>query len=368
MRARVALALTLPMLLAACGGGTDAPAQSSTEVSQSATPNAATPAPAPAGTPAASPSTSPTSAAVPTGSLLTWRPFSADSPWNTPIPADAQLESNSAQLVSAFIKSTPWGEHLDINIAKWSVPMYWAKASTPLKPMRADTGGLGWMGSPSTLNMPIPDGARPDPESDAHMVVISEDRSTEWGCYAARYNAAASPAWQAALCATSDLTGTGVRTPEPQAFPWYVAHGPRACGFPLSAGLIRVEEIKAGRIDHALALAYPGLLPKKFMSPASTSSAIGDAINGVGVPCGGRFQLDPSIDVTKLGLSRAGEIVARALQQYGAYVGDYSGALSLYAENSPEAQTYWSGVMGTYDLLDKVDLNKLRVIKYATVY
>ena len=35
--------------------------------------------------------------------------------------------------------------------------------------------------------------------------------------------------------------------------------------------------------------------------------------------------------------SPAWRTILRALQEYGAYVGDYSGALSLYAENSPAA-------------------------------
>jgi hypothetical protein len=89
----------------------------------------------------------------------------------------------------------------------------------------------------------------------------------------------------------------------------------------------------------------------------------------VGVPCGGRFQYDPSVDVTTLGLSRAGQIIVRALQEYGAYVGDYSGALSLYAENSDAAKAYWAnGVLSSYDLSGRIDLNKFRIIKYGTMY
>jgi hypothetical protein len=184
-----------------------------------------------------------------------------------------------------------------------------------------------------------------------------------------RYSTGTNPAWQADLCATADLTGSGVRTPAATANPWYAAHGARACGFPLVAGLIRVDEVKAGAIEHALVVAYPGIMKDKYMSPASTPSAIGVATTAAGMPCGARIQLDPSVDVTQLGLSPAGVVVARALQKYGAYVGDYSGALSLYAENSPEAQAYWSsGVLDVYELRDKLDLRKLRVLPYGTVY
>jgi hypothetical protein len=251
----------------------------------------------------------------------------------------------------------------------YSIPLYWASASTPLLPVKAALGGEGWMGWPATANMPIPPGATPDPQSDAHMLVISADRTKEYGCYNMSYSTSRSPAWQADLCATSDLTGSGVRTPAPLANPWYVAHGARACGFPLVAGLIRVDEVKAGAIEHALVFAYPGLMSQRFMSPASTGSAIGVSTTGVGMPCGARIQLDPSLDVTKLGLSPAGVMVARALQKYGAYVGDYSGALSLYAENSADALAYWrSGVLDTYEFSGKLDLRRFRTVQYGQIY
>jgi hypothetical protein len=270
-------------------------------------------------------------------------------------------------LISAFIKSSPWGAHLDINIKNWSIPLYQATANTPMQPMATTLGGEGWMGWNTVMNVPIPAGATPDPSGDAHLAVISADRKIEWGCYAASYNPTRPQAWYAELCATTDLTGTGVKTPEVMAQPWYLAHGARACGFPLVAGLIRPEEIKAGAIEHALVVAYPGILKFKYQSPASTSSGIG--VDSNGIPCGGRIQFDPSVDVTKLGLSPAGVIVMKALQKYGAYVGDYSGALSLYADNSAEAKAYWnSGVLDMYALMDKIDLTKFRVVKYDTVY
>lgn len=299
------------------------------------------------------------------GGTQAWRPFSATSPWNTPIPPNPELEPDSAALVQDFISSTTYGIHLDVNIPDYSIPLYWADASTPTYPVAAAIGGEGWSGYPATLDMPIPAGATPDVERDQHMLVIDRERGLEWGCYHMRY---ASGSWTGGLCATADLTSSGVRVPKPQASPWWLAHGARACGFPLVAGLIRIEEIEAGRIDHALVVAYPHIRKSVFTPPASTPSAIGAAAP-LGVPCGGRFQFDPSVDVTTLGLSRSGQIIVRALQEYGAYVGDYSGALSLYAENSPAAQAYWaSGVLGMYELQDKIDLTRLRVIKMGTMY
>src|ERR1043166_5626447 len=59
--------------------------------------------------------------------------------------------------------------------------------------------------------------------------------------------------------------------PYPQSmFPnWWESHGARSCGYPLTAGLITVEEMQAGRIEHALVFAYPGLRSRYFQPPAS---------------------------------------------------------------------------------------------------
>ncbi len=310
---------------------------------------------------APAPSPSPSLGAV-------WRPFNASSPWNTPIGANPALETDSASLINAFIRSTPYGDHLDVNIARFSIPLYQASTGTALQSVAVGLGGEGWGagGLGATGTMPIPAGATPDDPSDAHMAVRSADRTREYGCFNMNFNRSRTGVWYADLCATSDLTGGGVHPPATTANPWWTAHGPRACGFPLVAGLIRADEIRAGRIDHALVVAYPGLRRNRFMSPASTNSDVGA---DYGIPCGGRIQFDPNIDVTQLGLSPAGVTIMRALQQYGAYVGDYSGALSMYADNSADARAYWnSGVLGTYELRDKIDLTKLRVIRHGTVY
>jgi hypothetical protein len=177
--------------------------------------------------------------------------------------------------------------------------------------------------------------------------------------------------WTCGLGANIELAGTGVR-PIAEGNPtWYTSHGARACGFPLVAGLIRVEEIQAGVIEHALVIAYPHIRAGLYRPPASTAQArVGDdAVKWRGVPCGGRIQLDPSLDLDSLGLSASGRTIARALQVYGAYVGDYSGAISLYAENSPEAQAIWAAdLLDSYELLDLIDLSWFRALEFGTLY
>jgi hypothetical protein len=301
----------------------------------------------------------------------TWRPFNAQSPWNTPIPANAALDPNSAALIDDFKKSSPYGIHLDVNIDGYSIPLFWADASTPKVLVTCRTGGHGFIGqngANATAMVPIPTGATPDPQSDHHLLIVDRAANTEYGMWNAAF---ANGAWTCGLGALLDLGGSGVRPLAKDANPWWEAHGPRACGLGLSAGLIRPEEIQAGRIDHALVVAYPHVRAGMYVPPASTAQAA----NGVGaqkdrgIPCGGRIQLDPAIDVGALSVSPAGKAILRALQTYGAYVGDYSGALSLYGDNSPQARAYWTSIgFGSYELDGKFDLGSLRVIAIGTMY
>jgi hypothetical protein len=258
-----------------------------------------------------------------------------------------------------------------VNIAHFGIPLYEADALTPVHRVRSDIGGLGWPGRDgrdAVGLMPIPDGAQPDPSEDRHLLVIDRARMMEWGCWDMRRERRG---WRAGLCATADLNGTGVRPIVQDNPTWYTSHGARACGFPLVAGLIRVEEIKVGRINHALVVAYPHIRAGWYTPPASTAQAANGqgAQSDRGIPCGGRIQFDPSIDVDSLGLSRTGRIIMKALQEFGAYVGDFSGGFSLYADGSPEAQAYWkNGVLENFELGDRIDLGAFRVLKLGTLY
>jgi hypothetical protein len=113
-------------------------------------------------------------------------------------------------------------------------------------------------------------GAAPDPESDHHLLIIDRSTNTEYGMWDF---AASNGVYTCGLGATQDLNGSGVRPLADVANPWWQAHGPRACGFGLIAGLIRPEEIAAGVIEHALIVAYPHIRSGFFVPPASTAQA-----------------------------------------------------------------------------------------------
>jgi hypothetical protein len=297
-----------------------------------------------------------------------WRPFNDQSPWNTRIANTPRIDPQSDAMISDWRGSSPFGPHLGINMKSYSIPLFWADETTPPVKVHCDVGGMGFDsrdGTDATAMVPIPNGAEPDPLSDRHLLVVDRGNQREWGLWHAN---PAAGGWECGLGAEMDLAGDGQRPIAASNATWYTSQGPRACGFPLVAGLIRPEEIAAGHIDHALVVAYPHIRAGLYMLPASTAQArVGDdSIKTRGIPCGGRVQLDPKLDLERTKLSPGARVVARALQEYGAFVGDYSGSMSLYADNAPDALAAWDDL--PISDVDKLELDSFRVLELGTLY
>lgn len=286
-----------------------------------------------------------TEAAAETGP---WRPFSAASPWNTPIAANAPIDPNSDVLMGEFANLNA----LHINMPEWSVSVYPVDAATPKKTVQglyADSYGPGF--GPNK-RIPIPEGASPAGPDGGTGFLVLEDRKAGKAWEMRQAGQYENGNWFAGFGAEIDLRGTGVNAPWMQALSATHGMSPRASGAPLVAGLIRVEELKAGRIDHALAFAYPIARTGAFVPPASTAL---EAVNGridnpFGLPMGARIQLDPSYDIENTLLSPEGKVIARALQEYGAILVDDAGATVLFAEAAPAQLTEWEGVMSPDEL------------------
>jgi hypothetical protein len=91
-----------------------------------------------------------------------------------------------------------------------------------------------------------------------------------------------------------------------------------------------IKELQAGQIDHALAFGIPNTATN-FRWPAQRGD--GHTTGSAAVPQGTHFRIDPSVDLTKLGLTPLGLVIARAAQKYGFVVRDTSGCVTVYAED-----------------------------------
>lgn len=258
----------------------------------------------------------PPSAAAPV--TATGVPFSSDSPWNTPLPKDAELEPVDSACTRA-VREPQLG--CDINADKWSHPVYVARPGDPL--VRIVVYGE------LKAKIRVPAGAEParprSSDSDGHLHIIDPTGSFVDEMWRARRRPDGSLVAEAYH--RNDLHGPGVGK-----------GGARAYGGSAIAGLIRHGELHAG-IRHALAVALPRRLQKRGPVWPATAEDDGSEKDYRGpVPMGQRLAVPRDLDVSRLELGPEGRALLRALQEYGAYDVDSSDDMSLYAEPSAETE------------------------------
>lgn len=269
-------------------------------------------------------------ASLPVSRAVSVVPYDARSPWNTPIGPDPVVVPKSAEWVERV--AVKGGVPLTCDPDQYTIPVVSTSSSVPLRSVRGDgyfsmydagdnsrKGG----GSPWIQSVPIPDSAPIGVGSDGQLEVVDWASGVQWGF------------WQLARQPDGSYTASnGYRYKITAGNYGRFADGlaGRGAGTPYLAGLVRRWEIEAGRIGHALAFAYRGPGPD-FVYPASKSDGGNfGGVLGLDMPEGSRLQLDPVWDVSVLKHPMA-RVIARALQEYGAYVIDNSGSSKLYVED-----------------------------------
>lgn len=240
--------------------------------------------------------------------------FADTSFWNTPIPTNPAIDSNSAAIVAAAV--TPF-----IGAATFSNSDAWGISYIDATNIAAKTYTVACTEycTGDTISFPIPAGAQPTTGSDHHLVVVNGNQ--ELDMWLASYDAT-SDSWSAGVRVINDITGWGAYCPQGQH-----CNGAEASGFALLGGDIRPEEIQQGHIDHALAMITPYTRAAYIACPAThTDGAYNDP---AAIPEGARVQLDPSFNVDAQSWPDWEKAIAKALQVYGAYIVDTGGALAV---------------------------------------
>jgi hypothetical protein len=249
--------------------------------------------------------------------------FAADSVWNQALAPDAALDSRSALYVSDLQRQV--GEYSPyVNTTRYSTPVFTVGGEQPTVRVQLDEVALA---NPLLVHawerVPIPPGARPAAGSDQHMVIWQPSTDTMWEFWRASRQ---SDGWHARY---------GGRMEHVSANPGYFTSPPgwgaTATSLPLLGGLIRLDELAAGHIDHALALAIPQARAHCFSWPAQRTDGSLDAEDAI--PEGARFRIDPRVDLARAAMSPLVRMLAEAAQRYGMVVRDGAGAVTFYAED-----------------------------------
>ncbi|CAN5610830.1 hypothetical protein BH23ACT7_BH23ACT7_28090 [soil metagenome] len=239
------------------------------------------------------------------------------------------------------------------NLYDYGIPVFNAGRDTPRRRVRC-TAGWGTCDL-ERGPVPVPAEARPHPGSDGAMVVVDHSTGRTYEFWRARRDGASWTARWGGVAALPDYrapSGEGTL--------------PTGAGVSRLAGVVRLSEVRNGRIPHALVLSTDNACRGAHRHPAVKSD--GRSSRADCVPEGARIQLDPRVDLGAIrGMSRGERMVARALQTYGAYVIDNGAARMAFSFERPRSKLtdpYPNvGLHSDYYHMDRIPWGRLRVLR-----
>ncbi len=235
--------------------------------------------------------------------------FPKSSHWNRPVDK-LPLHSRSAQIVSSIGRDE--NAHADFGSGLYDgapigIPYRTVSRRTKRVPVSfeyADESDRGRY--PIPPNAPI-EGGRSS-TGDRHVILVDRSRCRLYELYAA-YPQNGGRSWKAGSGAIWSLRSNRMRRR---------GHtSADAAGLPILPGLARPEEVRRGRIDHALRITVPRSR-RAFVYPARHFASDDPDPN---LPAmGQRLRLKRSFDTSRF--PRQSRVVLRALKRYGAIVAD----------------------------------------------
>jgi len=135
--------------------------------------------------------------------------------------------------------------------------------------------------------------------------------------------------------------------------------GSTASSLPMIAGTAMLSELRAGHIDHALAINIPEPCKTWFSWPAQQTDGTSAQLSTCMLE-GAHLRLDPKLDLSKLNLPPVTRMFAQAAQKYGLIVRDRTGAgndTTFFGEDpTPTGTDPYRGPGGFYGSLSARDV------------
>jgi hypothetical protein len=274
------------------------------------------------------------------------RLFAPDSVWNKPVEQRAGLDSRSAPLTEALANlvdkqiRTPLalnGGYPNIGADTYSTPIY--RVSRHTRRVRVALEGDSSPRLRRILHdgVPIPPGAQPAAGSDGQMTIHQPSTDMLWEFWRARHTGAGwTAAWAGAMRDVSSNPGyydSGAWGRKRLRFPDGWHWGSTATSLPVAGGTVTLAELRAGRINHALAMALPNVCRRVFSWPAQRSDGNYDAADCI--PEGAHLRIDPGLKIDDLPLHPVAKLLAEAAQRYGMIVRDRTRVSAQFFLESP---------------------------------
>jgi hypothetical protein len=270
--------------------------------------------------------------------------FSPTSFWNTRLEADAPVDPRSGSVVAALSEEVK--RELASGVGPWiatrqcSTPLYLVPRQQPTLRVGLTHPNVFWRKGLARAfrRVPLPVTARPANCVDLHLTVWQPATNRLWEFFHLRKEDGNWEAdWGGAMKHVSQSSGFYAK----DSWPGLSAPNWGATGTSLSVigGVMLLRELRAGDVDHALAMNVPEARAGVFSWPAQRSDGIGPSM---AIPEGARLRLDPTLDLTSLDLPPLTLTIARAAQRYGVVVRDQTGSsngIALFGEDP----TRWKG-------------------------
>lgn len=262
-----------------------------------------------------------------------FRFFSAASFWNRRTASGTPLDPSSPQVMQAFRaelkREQRAGEGPWIGTTSYSVPIYQVGSDQPTVRVRLDSPHAAAALREAFAAVPLPPGARPSPGSDGHLVLWQPSSDRLWEFWRLEQGPDGPQAsWGGAIRGVSSSPGVYGPRAWPGATRWW---GAPATSLSLAGGVITLEDLRRGEINHALAMTIPAVRSGVYSAPARRGD--GRSANPLALPEGAHLRLDPDLDIASLHLPRATRLIAEAAQRYGIFIRDGASVVKFIAQD-----------------------------------
>ncbi len=281
-----------------------------------------------------------------TASLGGFVPFTGSSLWNADV-SGAAIDPNSASLMSNWVGSV--NVHPDFGTdPTYGIPYVVVNGSQNF--VKVNLGAYGDESDPGPMpvpaNAPIEGGS--GSSGDRHVLVLDNSNCFLYELYNSSVNGDGS--WNADSTAVWDLlsSGNGQRP-----YTWTSAD---AAGLPIFPGLVRYDEVAAGKIQHAFRFTLPKTRAA-FTPPASHWAA--NSSDPSAPPMGMRLRLKSNYDTS--GFSTNMQVILTAMKKYGLILADNGS--SLYVTGASDSR--WGADL---ESLKTVPASAFEVVQMNPVY
>jgi hypothetical protein len=260
-----------------------------------------------------------------------FRAFEADSWWNTLLPASAPLDPNGDAVLN-YLRTAPESGSGCLSLAgtgdsPWGQPVYWARNTD----QSYDLHGVANNRPPELDSLRIPQIAQRADTGDGNMTIFDRSRGYVTLLTDAQYDQS-NDSWSASGATVTYLDSNGLHVGTG------FSDNPNNTGSHRgnngATSVVRYDMVQAGAITNVLKISSGPEVAERWVFPMIGSDGHYAGSDADVPPQGLRLRLKPTLDLNDFGLAPQALVIAKAIQQYGVYIGDSGGTTALKLEDT----------------------------------